>query len=46
MNDVSFSTGFQPGGLAIADFNGDGHSDLTVANWDSNDVSVLLNSCD
>jgi hypothetical protein len=29
----------------VADFNGDGHPDLAVAGEDSNDVSVLLNSC-
>ncbi|MGQ0620015.1 MAG: beta strand repeat-containing protein [Panacagrimonas sp.] len=39
-----FSTGAVPHAVARADFNGDGRLDLAVANRDTNDVSVLLNT--
>ncbi len=38
------SVGNQPYGVAIADFNGDGKSDVVVANYASNTVSILLNA--
>ena len=34
--------GTTPFGVAVGDFNGDGHADLAVANSVSNDVSILL----
>jgi large repetitive protein len=38
-----FYTGTNPMGITIADVNGDGRSDLIIANDGSNDVSILLN---
>jgi trimeric autotransporter adhesin len=40
----TFAAGNQPYWLAVADVNGDGKPDLIVANFDDNDVSVLLNT--
>ena len=39
-----FTTGSQPWKISIADFNGDGKPDLASANYDGNNVSVLLNT--
>jgi hypothetical protein len=44
--EVDYPTGFSPTGIAVADFNGDGRTDLAVANsfvYDSS-ISVLLNA--
>ncbi|MFH0989286.1 MAG: FG-GAP-like repeat-containing protein, partial [bacterium] len=41
---TDFTTGINPTYLSIGDINGDGKSDLIVANLVSNSVSVLLNS--
>jgi hypothetical protein len=41
--NVSYVAGSNPVSVAVADFNGDGWPDLAVANFGSNDVSVLLN---
>jgi hypothetical protein len=41
---ADFGTGTTPYSVAIADFNGDGLPDLAVANRDSKNVSVLLNT--
>ncbi|MGO9273506.1 MAG: beta strand repeat-containing protein [Terriglobia bacterium] len=41
-SQVSPTTGSQPVGLAVADFNGDGRLDLAVANLGSETVSILL----
>ena len=41
---VMYGAGLAPKSIAVADFNGDGQSDLVVANEGSNDVSVLLAS--
>ncbi len=40
----TFATGFLPKAMTVADFNGDGKPDLAVANYRSNNVSVLLNT--
>src|SRR5579864_5088118 len=42
----TFSTGNGPAGIATADFNGDGHADLAVANHSDSTVSILLNKGD
>ncbi|HJQ70039.1 MAG TPA: FG-GAP-like repeat-containing protein [Blastocatellia bacterium] len=39
---VSFPVGAAPEALAVGDFNGDGRSDIAVANFDSDNVTVLL----
>ena len=41
---TDFATGTNPASVAIADLNGDGKSDIVVANFGSNTVSVLLNT--
>ncbi|MEG5013182.1 DUF4347 domain-containing protein, partial [Microcoleus sp. B4-C5] len=41
---VTFATGISPISLSIGDINGDGKPDLAVANRDSNNVSILLNT--
>lgn len=42
---VDFGTGTHPYSVTTGDFNKDGSLDLATANLDSNNVSVLLNSC-
>ncbi len=39
----NFSLGIFARAIAIGDFNGDGKPDLTVANLNSNSVSILIN---
>ena len=39
---TNYATGNRPESVASADVNGDGHLDLLVANYSSNNVSVLL----
>src|SRR3989442_2223522 len=41
-----FAAGRSPDSVAVGDFNGDGKLDLATANFDSNDVSVLLGNGD
>src|SRR5882724_7969017 len=41
-----FVTGTAPVSVTVGDLNGDGKLDLTVANFNSNTVSVLLNTTD
>ena len=41
---VDYTTGTKPYSVAIGDLDGDGKPDLAVANYDSNNVSVLLNT--
>src|SRR5579863_4182327 len=45
-NQASFATGKSPGGVAIADVNGDGRADLIVANWGNPSISILLGQAD
>jgi hypothetical protein len=40
---ASYAAGNVPLSVAVADLNGDGRPDLAVGNWQSNDVSILLN---
>jgi len=44
--DSSFEVGGNPGGVIAVDFNGDDKVDLATANYDSDDVSVLLGKGD
>jgi hypothetical protein len=39
---TNFAAGTGPVSVALGDFNGDGKSDLAVANYNSNNVSILL----
>ena len=39
---VNYAVGTNPHSVAVGDFNKDGKSDLAVANWNSNNVSILL----
>ena len=41
---LSFGAGSNPRWLAVGDFNGDRVPDLAVANYRSNNVSVLINN--
>jgi len=43
---ASFNAGSSPFALATGDFNGDGKLDLVVANFGSNNISVLLGNGD
>ena len=43
---VTYAVGIDPDSLVAGDFNGDGRTDLAVANYGSNDVSVLLGNGD
>lgn len=39
---MSYAAGAEPSGVSLGDFNGDGKTDLAVANYASNNISVLL----
>src|SRR6476661_8625189 len=43
-SQVTFATGITPTSISIGDINGDGKPDLAVANFGSNDASILLNT--
>src|SRR5262249_39792183 len=45
-NSSTVSAGSNPHSVAVGDFNGDGKPDLAVANLSSNNVTVLLNTCE
>ena len=40
-----YAVGSYPWAVAVGDFNADGKEDITTANYASNNVSVLLNTC-
>ena len=40
----NFGAGSSPSSVAVGDFNGDGLPSLAVANYGSNDVSVVINN--
>ena len=42
---TNFAVGTRPASVAVGDFNGDGKLDLATANFNSDNVSVLLNNC-
>jgi hypothetical protein len=39
---TNFAVGNGPGGIVRGDFDGDGNPDLVVANYNSNNISVLV----
>src|SRR5262249_19135438 len=41
---VSYPVGSGPRGVAVGDIDGDGKGDVVVANGDSNNIGILLNS--
>jgi hypothetical protein len=41
----TIDVGTAPYRAGVADFNGDGKPDLATVNWNSNDVTSLLNTC-
>jgi hypothetical protein len=43
---VRQAAGTAPSAVAVGDFNGDGKPDLAVANWGSNNISILLGKGD
>jgi hypothetical protein len=43
---VKYAVGADPRAVTVADFNGDGKTDIAVANWTSNTVSVLYGNGD
>ena len=43
---ISYDAGLNPNSVCLADLDGDADSDLVVANYSSNTVSVLLNNGD
>ncbi|MEA5570640.1 FG-GAP-like repeat-containing protein [Calothrix sp. UHCC 0171] len=43
---INFTAGDGPEGISIGDINGDGKQDLAVANYKSNNISVLLGNGD
>ena len=45
-NAANLGTGASPSSVAIGDFNGDGRTDLAVANRGSDNVTVWRNTCD
>jgi hypothetical protein len=45
-NSVNYPLSTSPEAVVVADFNGDGHPDIAVANSGSGNVSVLVNNGD
>ncbi len=47
LTPVSYSTGTNPAGIAVGDFNGDGRDDIAVVNYSaSGSVGVMLSNAD
>ncbi|MFM7096555.1 MAG: FG-GAP repeat domain-containing protein [Gemmataceae bacterium] len=44
LGQQTFATGDNPRSVTLGDVNGDGRLDITIANYSSNNASVLLNS--
>jgi FG-GAP-like repeat len=42
---TNFVVGTRPVSVVVSDFNGDSKKDLAIANYGSNDVSILINTC-
>ena len=43
---ISFPAGLEPRGVAVGDFNGDGHNDVVTANFGGGDASVVIINAD
>ncbi|CAF2196688.1 unnamed protein product, partial [Rotaria magnacalcarata] len=44
LTQTTYTTGTNPGSVAVVDVNSDNKPDIIVTNWNSNNVSVLVNN--